>query len=163
MNRVITWGSACGLQILIPLPKVWAQVKNGAESRVAFTCLTERLWRQHPGLVETRGCESVCVSFLSFYSLMRMWGSERHYFKRKILTWRYNGKQQEEAFCCISLFVLFKLLGVSLKTLIKHMVGNPLINVHKKRIMYQRTELELRRKTVTYREKSWLTFKVTFT
>ena len=164
MNRVITWGSACGLQILIPLPKVWAQVKNGAESRVASTCLTERLWRQHPGLVETRGCGSVelrrgnshslsplcpfdsrlwfsvCVSFLSFYSLMRMWGSERHYFKLKILTWRYNGKQQQEAFCCISLFVLFKLLGVSLKTLIKHMVGNPLINVHKKRIMYQRTD-----------------------
>ena len=61
------------------------------------------------------------------------------------------------------MFVLFKLLGVSLKTLIKHMVGNPLINVHKKRIMYQPTELELRRKTVTYREKSLLTFKVTFT
>ena len=151
MNRVITWGSACGLQILIPLPKVWA------ESRVASTCLTERLWRQHPGLVvavlskgegtlaflclsplcqfDSRLWFSACVSFLSFYSWMRMWGSERHNFKRKILTWRYNSKQQQEAFCCISLFVLFKLLGVSLKTLIKHMVGNPLINVHKKKIM----------------------------
>ena len=120
------------------------------EGTLTFLCLSplcpfdSRLWF------------SVCVSFLSFYSLMRMWGSERHYFKRKILTWRYNGKQQQEAFCCISLFVLFKLLGVSLKTLIKHMVGNPLINVHKKKIMYQPTELELRRKTVTYREKSWL-------
>ena len=31
----------------------------GQESKVASTCLTERLWRQHPGLVETRGCGSV--------------------------------------------------------------------------------------------------------
>ena len=74
MNRVITWGSACGLlnydsagseeggerfrfdpaaQSMSPSQE-WGQ-----ESKVASTCLTERLWRQHPGLVEMRGCGSV--------------------------------------------------------------------------------------------------------
>ena len=50
------------------------------------------------------------------------------------LTEENNNKPvQQEAFCCISLFVLVKLLGVSLTTLIKYMVGNPLIFVHMKK------------------------------
>ena len=39
-------------------------------------------------------------------------------------------KHQQKAFSCHSLFILVKLLGVLLTTLIKHMVGNPFINVH---------------------------------
>ena len=57
---------------------------------------------------------------------------------------------QQKAISCHFLFILVKLLEDSLTTVIKHMVGNPVINyTEEKKIMQQPTELELRRKTMT--------------
>ena len=90
-----------------------------------------------------RVCVSLCgVSMLN--ENLRAWEGQ---FKWKKTTWdrtinqnvwcllafkqiiSSTSKRTTKTFCCSSLFILDKLLEVSLKTLIKHMVGNPLINV----------------------------------
>ena len=73
MNRVITWGSACGLlnydSDFDPAAQSMGPSQEwGQESKVTSTCLTERLWRQHPGLVVavlSKGEGTLTASLLS--------------------------------------------------------------------------------------------------